>query len=174
MRFISFGPIFMSLILCQACASEPQQGRSSSPDPTAGRSSASDSTNMQILLDKIKADKKLLVANNMNLTEAEAAKFWPLYDAYQQQLDRINQRLAGTILEYADAYGKGSISDGTAAKLLDDALAVEEAEVALRKSYTDNLTKVLPASKAARYLQIESKIRSLLRLDLARSIPLVS
>ena len=180
MRLIRFVVIFMSVVLCQACASEHQQAKPSGTVPAASRPSAAatkqrtDTTNMQILLDKVKADKKLLVAQNMDLTDAEAAKFWPLYEEYQRELDQLNQRLAGTITDYADAYRKGPIPDETAAKLLDEALTVEEGEVALKKSYADKFGGVLPATKVARYLQIETKIRSLLRLDLARNIPLVS
>lgn len=181
MRLISFGTIFMSLILCQACATEEPKSQPSGSSTAASRPSTaatkqqrSDTTNMQILLDKVKADKKLLVASNMDLTSAEGAKFWPLYDEYQRELDLINQRLAGTITDYADAYRKGPIPDETAAKLLDEALAVEESEVALKKLYAGKFSEVLPTAKAARYLQIETKIRSLLRLDLAREIPLVS
>ncbi len=180
MRLIKFGTIFMGMVLCQACASEQQQGRPSSTTTAASRPSQvattqrTDTTNMQILLDKIKADKKLLVAQNMDLTEAEAAKFWPLYKEYQRELDLINQRLAGTITDYADAYRKGPIPDETAAQLLNEALAVEESEVVLKQSYADKFGEVLPAAKVARYLQIETKIRSLLRLELARNIPLVS
>ena len=52
-------------------------------------------TNMDILRQKIKADKKLVVAENLNLTDAEGAAFWPLYDAYQKNLEAINQRDRG-------------------------------------------------------------------------------
>ena len=62
------------------------------------------STDMQILLAKVKADKKLLVSRNMELTEAEAATFWPIYDAYQHDLQGINDRLRAFIGEYVDAY----------------------------------------------------------------------
>ena len=47
--------------------------------------------NMQILREKIKADKKLLVATNMQLTEAEAKNFWPIYEDYQKDLQKINR-----------------------------------------------------------------------------------
>ncbi len=67
----------------------------------------STSTDMQILADKVKADKKALVAQNMELTETEAKSFWPIYDAYQQDLQKINNRMTQTILEYSDAYSKG-------------------------------------------------------------------
>ena len=132
--------------------------------------------NMEILKEKVKADKKLLVASNMNLTDAEAKNFWPLYDGYQKELEQINQRLITTVKSYADAFnaGKGEISNDTAKKLMADALGVEESEVKLRQSYAAKLGKVLPATKVARYLQIESKIRAIVRFELAAQIPLVS
>ncbi len=143
-----------------------------------GQAQAQEATQMtmDILKEKVKADKKLLVATNMNLTDAEAKSFWPLYDGYQKELEQINQRLITTVKSYADAYnaGKGEISNDTAKKLLADALAVEESEVKLRQSYAAKLGKVLPSTKVARYLQIENKIRALVRFELAAQIPLVS
>jgi hypothetical protein len=132
--------------------------------------------NMEILKEKVKADKKLLVASNMNLTDAESKTFWPLYDGYQKELEQINQKLITTVKGYADAFnaGKGEISNDTAKKLLADALAVEESEVKLRQSYAAKLGKVLPATKVARYLQIENKIRAIVKFELAAQIPLVS
>ena len=131
--------------------------------------------NMEILKEKVKADKKLVVAANMNLNDAEAKSFWPLYEGYQKELEQINQRLGATIKGYADAFnaGKGEISDDQAKKLLAEALAVEESEVKLRQSYAVKLGKVLPATKVARYLQIENKIRSIIKFELAAQIPLV-
>ena len=132
--------------------------------------------NMEILKEKVKADKKLIIATNMNLTDAEAKTFWPLYDGYQKELEQINQRLITMIKGYADAYnaGKGEISDDQAKKLLSEALAIEESEVKLRQSYAAKLGKVLPATKVARYLQIENKIRAIVKFELAAQIPLVS
>ena len=132
--------------------------------------------NMDILKEKVKADKKLLVAANMNLTDAEAMTFWPLYDGYQKELEQINQRLMTTIKAYADAYnvGKGEISNDQAKKLLSEALAVEGSEVKLRQLYAAKLGKVLPGTKVVRYLQIESKIRAIVKFELAAQIPLVS
>lgn len=130
-------------------------------------------TNMEIVRDKVRADKKLLVANNMALTESEAKGFWPVYDAYQKDLEQINQRLGKVIKDYADAYNKGPVSDAVSGKLLAEALAIEEAEVKLKQSYVPKLQKVIPTAKAARYMQIENKIRALVRYELAAEIPLV-
>ena len=129
--------------------------------------------NMEIMAQKVKADKKLLVADNMTLTDAEAKAFWPVYDAYQQDLYQINLRMAKVINEYAVAYNKGAVLDDTAKKLLDEAISIELAEANLKKSYVPKLTKAIPAAKAARYMQIENKIRALIRYQLAEAIPLV-
>lgn len=129
-------------------------------------------SNMEILKQKLKADKKLLVAGNMDLSEADAKKFWPVYDAYQKDLEQVNQKLAQTIKEYAEAFNKGPIQDNTAKKLLNDALSTEEQETKLKRTYAEKLEKVLPYSKVARYIQIENKIRALIKMELAQQIPL--
>ena len=130
-------------------------------------------TNMQILLDKVKADKKLVVASNMELTEDEQKSFWPIYDAYQRDLMAVNERLGRAIAAYADAYNKNRLTDDLATKLTNEALAIDQDEITLRKTYAGRLIKVLPAKKVARYLQIENKIRAAIRYDLAVGIPLV-
>jgi hypothetical protein len=141
--------------------------------PVYAQSTSAD-MNMQILRDKLKADKKVLVAANMQLTDAEAKAFWPIYDQYQNDLNAVNKRLGEAILAYADAYKAGPISDATAKKFLDEAIAIDDAEAKLRKDYAAKLTVAIPAAKAARYLQIESKIRAAIRYEMAAAIPLVS
>jgi hypothetical protein len=130
-------------------------------------------TNMEILKQKLKADKKLLVASNMDLTDAEAKQFWPVYESYQKDLEGVNQQLGKTINEYAEAFNKGSISNDTSKKLLNEALTIEEQETKLKRTYADKLEKILPANKVARYIQIETKIRSLIKFEMAQQIPLV-
>ena len=129
--------------------------------------------NMEILRQKIKADKKLVVAQNLSLTDEEGAKFWPVYDAYQNELQQINQRLATVILAYADAYENGPVTNEKAKKLLDEYLAIDDAEAKLKSATTPKILAALPAVKAARYIQIENKIRAAVRYELAAAIPLV-
>ena len=134
--------------------------------------SASD-TNMEILKEKLKADKKLLVAGNMELTDAEAKQFWPVYESYQKDLESVNKQLFKTIKEYSEAFNKGSIPNDQAKKLLGEALSVEEQETKLKRTYAEKLEKVIPSSKVARYIQMETKIRSLIKFEMAQQIPLV-
>ena len=140
---------------------------------TPGMAQDKPADNMQILRDKIKADKKLVVATNMELTESEAKAFWPIYDAYQKDLQKIYRRIVNLLDSYAtDARGK-TLTDDKAKKLIDEALAIEQAETNLKSAYAPKLGKVLPVKKVARYLQIENKIRALVKYDLAQGVPLV-
>jgi hypothetical protein len=74
---------------------------------------------------------------------------------------------------YADAYNEGPVANATAKKLLDESLAIDAAEARLKTATVPKILAVLPATKAARYIQIENKIRAAVRYELAARIPLV-
>jgi hypothetical protein len=139
--------------------------------PAGAQDKAAD--NMQILQEKIKADKKLVVAQNMGLTESEAKAFWPVYDQYQNDLAAINKRMVSLIESYAADYKAQSMTDDKAKKLINEFVAIGKAEGGLNESYVPKLSKVLPPKKVARYLQIENKIRAIIKYNLAAEIPLV-
>ena len=129
--------------------------------------------NMQLLREKIQADKKRVVATHMALTEAEAQGFWPLYDQYQNDLQKINQRIANVLESYAADFQSKSLTDAKAKQLIAEAVAIEQAEAQLKSTYAPQLSQVLPVSKVARYLQIENKIRAIVKYDMASGVPLV-
>jgi hypothetical protein len=129
--------------------------------------------NMQIMKEKVKADKKLMVAANMELTESEAKAFWPVYEEYQKGLAAINQRIGKLIESYAADYRANTLTDEKAKKLTAEYVAIEKAEAGLKESSVPKLSKVLPAKKVARYLQIENKVRALVKYELAGGIPLI-
>ncbi|HSF15190.1 MAG TPA: hypothetical protein VLK65_06525 [Vicinamibacteria bacterium] len=160
------------LTLCPALAVLLSTATMAAPQ-SAGQAQDQPASNMDILRDKLKADKKLLIAENLGLTEAQSAKFWPVYEEYQKELTGINQRLVKVIQSYANEYNASTLTDAKAKSLMEEALSIEEAEVALKKKYLARLEGVIPAMNAVRYLQIENKIRALIRFDLAASIPLV-
>jgi hypothetical protein len=129
--------------------------------------------NMQILRDKIKADKKILVARNMDLTESEAKGFWPVYEQYQLALANFNQRIVNLIESYAAAYRTNTLTDDKAKQLIDEFVAIGKGEAAVKEFFVPKLGEVLPPKKVARYFQIENKIRAALKYELAGEIPLV-
>ena len=127
--------------------------------------------NMQIVVEKIRADKKLLVAENMELTDIEAKAFWPVYQQYQDELFLLRVRTLKLINDYAEAYEK--MTNETAKNLLDELVTIETLGPKLRQAYLPKFRKVLPEVKAARYFQIENKIQAALMYELAAKIPLM-
>jgi len=133
---------------------------------------AAPADNMQILREKLKADKKVLVAENLSLTEAEAKKFWPVYEAYQKELHKINDQTVMVLVDYAKEFNAKTLTDAKASALLDRSVAVEEAELKLKRALIPKVRAVLPGIKAARYIQIENKIRALVKYEIAAEVPL--
>jgi hypothetical protein len=126
---------------------------------------------MQLVRDKLKADKKLLVADNLQLSDSEAKAFWPVYESYQKDLAKVNDRIGKVIQDYAASYE--TMTDEAAKKLVTEAVAVEADRTKLMQSYLPRFQKTLPARKVARYYQLENKIRAVLNYELAANIPLV-
>lgn len=128
---------------------------------------------MDVLRAQLDLDKKAVVEDNLILTDEQSAAFWPIYDEYQRELRAIDERVVRIVNEYSAAYVDGSITPATARRLLDESIEADDDEVELRKRYAERLMKVIPPIEAARYLQIERKIRAVVEFDLSDRIPLV-
>ena len=127
--------------------------------------------NMEIVKEKARTDKKLLIATYLELTESEATAFWPVYEAYQAELGKLRDRDSKLIDEFAANFG--SMSDDVAKKLLDDSLSIDSGYLKLRQSYLAKFRDVLPDTKVARYYQLENKIEAVIRYEQAKRIPLI-
>jgi Spy/CpxP family protein refolding chaperone len=141
--------------------------------PALGMAQDKSTNKLEITDEELKADKKLIVAKYMELTESEAKTFWPVYEEYQKDLQKLNERLRSLLQNYATEYQSNSLSDDKAKKLLDEWIALDKDEASHRKIYAAKVLKVLPAKKAARYVQIENEFRVLLKYHLAATVPLV-
>ena len=127
--------------------------------------------NMQIFREKVKADKKLIVADAMELKDSEAKAFWPVYEAYQKEIMALNDRTIALIKDYAQNYQ--TMTNQKAKKLTDESLAIQAAQQKLKASYLPKFRKVLSDIKVARYYQVENKISAVVNYELAAAIPLV-
>ena len=127
--------------------------------------------NMDLVQEKIRADKKLFIATNMELTESEAKTFWPVYESYQKGLKSIRERDIKLIETFAEAYE--TMSDDVAMNLLNDHFSISSDHQKLNESYLPKFRKVLPDKKVARYFQLENKINAVVEYEMARRIPLV-
>jgi len=124
-----------------------------------------------VLRKKIMMDqKRLIIMDNMELTEAEGQAFWPVYEKHQEELFHVNQRGAKLILAYAAAYQ--TLTDEQAVKLIDEYYDIQDDRLAVMKKMASDVGKVLPGKKAFRYMQVESKLSAIGRYELAKAIPL--
>lgn len=141
--------------------------------PLAAQDKAADvpADNMDIVREALRAEKKVLVAENMGLTQAEATAFWPVYDKYQGAQKELGDRSIALIKEYAANYLE--MTDEVAEKLLKESMSIDQDENKLKQKFFPEFVKVVGAKKAARYYQLENKIQAVINYDLASQIPLV-
>jgi hypothetical protein len=126
---------------------------------------------LDVLVDAIRSNRQALVKVNLNLTEEEASKFWPIYDRYQKEMNAIGDRLVGVIQEYTTHFS--DLANDRAIELVNEYLAVEADRIKVRRAYVDEFAKALPGRKVARFYQIENKMDAVIRYDLAATIPVV-
>jgi hypothetical protein len=140
-------------------------------DKAAEEAAAAPTNNMDIVRDAIRAEKKVLIAENMGLTEAEATAFWPIYEKYQDAQKALGDRDIKLIKEYAANYE--AMTDEVAEKLIKEAIDIDQERVKLAHTFLPKFQKVLGGKKVARYYQLENKIQAVIDYDLAAQIPLV-
>jgi len=126
---------------------------------------------IKLLRQDLRADKKKIVAANMQLTEAEAVKFWPVYDAYTLETIKLNDTLQGLIKEYAQNYE--TLTDEKAASLTKRTLDLDDGVTKLRLKYVPLFTKVISAKKTARFMQVDRRLGLLVNIQVAAGLPLV-
>lgn len=126
---------------------------------------------IKLLRQDIRSQKKQLIAANLTLTDAEATKFWPVYDQYTAELTKLGDQKYALIKEYAQNFS--TMTDDQALSLINRALAVDTAVSQLRTKYVPIVNKVLPGKKTATFFQMDRRFALLIDVQLASSIPLV-
>jgi hypothetical protein len=126
---------------------------------------------LEVMRGILKADRKVMVAEVMQFTEAESTAFWPLYRDYRIEMDRLGDSIVKLVLEYADTYP--AVAEDRAAAMLKDYLALEKNWDSVRAKHLKKMSKVLPASKVLRFAQVENRLDLALRLQMAGAVPLV-
>ena len=154
------------VVACLAALAMPALAQT--PTPAAG---ASDAARIQKFREQVRADPKAVVAKNLKLTDAESKAFWPAYDECHVKLDGAQRRGNRAVVDYVNA--GDNLTDANAKQIAKDLLEANIDEARALKACFDRVAKVLPGKKAARFLQIENKMRALVRFDTAAAIPLV-
>jgi len=165
---LSAAVVCSSLVSSWAAAEDkaaPQGAKSAAkaPDPNSS---------MDSLRAKLQADEKAFVSQHLDLTDAEAKAFWPLYEAYKQDLDKLNVRIGAVLNEFLEVQSHGPLPNDLSKKLLADMAGIEKNELDLKLAHLKKVEKVLPPYKVVRCAQLENKIRAILKYDLAAQIPI--
>lgn len=155
-------------VACSIPLTAAAQQAASAAGTTAG---AADPATLAKLRERIRSDRKGLVAQNLPLTEAESKAFWPVYERCSESIEAAQRRVNRAVVDYVGA--EGQMTDAHARQIIREVLDAEADATRARKSCFDRVAKVLPGKKAARYFQIENKIAALARFDAAATLPLV-
>ena len=126
---------------------------------------------VQLLRKDLRSQRKQLIAANLPLTDAEAVKFWPVYDQYQAEITKIGDTRFALIKEYATNYN--TLTDTQADDLITRMIGVDESLVQLRQKYIPIVEKVLPGKKTAMFFQMDRRVALMIDLQLASMIPIV-
>lgn len=127
--------------------------------------------NIQLMRQDIRSERKKVVAANMPLTEAEATKFWPLYDRYITETIKVNDVRFALLKEYAKNYG--TATEEQADSFIKRWLALDGDNTQLRLKYIPEFEKVISHKKTAMFFQIDRRVSMMIELQLASQVPLV-
>lgn len=116
------------------------------------------------------ANKKAIVAQNLTLTPDEETVFWPAYDEYQIGLNKINDEYAALIQKFGINYQ--NMTDELAIDLVDRFFKLEKELLNYRKDGVEKFRKLISAKNVTRFVQIENKLASTMRAELAQQLPL--
>jgi len=126
---------------------------------------------VEIVRDILKTEKKVAIAEVMELTDQESGPFWDLYNEYNFELTKIQNQRLNSIYDFAENYDK--MTDEKADELWKSVLSYQGDLLKLQKSYYKKFKKIIPAGKAATYFQAENKIAMMINAELALSIPFI-
>jgi len=161
--------VAMSLSLS---AQEPAATPAPAPGNKTVTSEQANDANIQLMRQDIRAERKKIVAANLPLTEAEATRFWPVYDRYIGETVKINDVRYALVKEYAQNYA--TITDAQAANYIKRWVALDGENTQLRLKYIPEFEKVISPKKTAMFFQIDRRISMLIELQLASQVPLVN
>lgn len=127
---------------------------------------------LEVAREVLNADKKAIVAEAMELSDAESAPFWAMYNAYNAELYKVHTKRVNLIKDYAANYE--SMTNEKADELWKGTMSYKKELLSLNQSYYKKFKKIVPVSKAVLYFQVENKIEALINAELAEGIPLVT
>jgi hypothetical protein len=126
---------------------------------------------IQMMRKDIRSQRKQIIAANMKLSDAEAEKFWPVYEQYVSDLVKINGAKYSLIKQYVET--RGVLSDAEAETSVDQWVGIDQSVAELRKKYIPIFRKVLSSKNTALFYQLDRRVQLMIDLQLAASLPMI-
>jgi hypothetical protein len=143
--------------------------------PQAAVSPSSDPKNIQAYIDLLRADvrqqKAEMMGAVMQLSAADAAKFWPIYEQYDEELTKLNDQRVANIKEYASSYDQ--MTDAKADELIQKAMSYRKQRAELLAKTYESVKQALGGIEAARFIQVEEQLLLIIDLQIDSSLPVV-
>jgi hypothetical protein len=118
----------------------------------------------------IQSDRQAIVSAAMQLTDAQATAFWPVYRDYRGELAKSGDRIVKLVSDYAAAYE--TLSDDQATSMTKEFLSIQKEKLKVTEKFLPKLNAVLPPKMVMRYLQIENKLDVIVMLSAVDGVPL--
>jgi len=120
----------------------------------------------------VESEREQIIREELVLTGSEAAAFWPLYQKYRSDIERVRDRQGEMITTYLKAYDDADLSDGLAKDMLDEHLAIKSDLLKVQKKYLRQFRRILRELTVARFYHLENKLDAEIDIALAEAIPL--
>jgi Spy/CpxP family protein refolding chaperone len=137
-------------------------GRGQDQEPTI------DST-IAVVRANMRADRTALITTGMNFTDKDGAAFWPIYEQYEYERSRLDDRRAAVIKQYSQKYP--NLADADAKAMADQMFDCESRLAELKKKYYKKFNKVLPALTVTKFFQLERRIDLMMDMQVEAVLP---
>lgn len=156
----------MTLFLALGLAAQEKQAKD-----TAESKELNLQAYVQLLRSDLKASKRALIKESMQLDDKQAEAFWPIYNQYDAEQTKLCDQKLALIQQYAHDFM--IMNDQKADQLAQQAMQIDEQRFALRKKYNDLLKKFLPTVLVVRFFQLENQIQLIVDLQIASNLPII-
>jgi len=119
----------------------------------------------------MQASRADIMAKNLTLTAEQAAKFWPVFEAYQKEQNTIMDDQAKGVQRYIEA--SDTLDDAGALALIKAHLDRDERMNVLRQKVLLDLQRAVGTKLAARAIQIDRRLSLAHQLEIVSKIPLI-
>jgi len=125
----------------------------------------------ELMRQDIRTQKLELMAGSLPLTEKQAVVFWPIYRDYDHELSKLVDRRLAVVKAVFAKYD--TMDAKTAGRLVKESFSIAQARNKLLEKYYTKVSKAVGVITAARFLQVENQMLTLLDAQLMDAVPLI-